>query len=195
MSRAAKAGGPRATVDDLFAIPASERHHELIDGELVEKASPSAEHGRTQRKLSVFVDPFDRRAGGPMPGGWWLMTEVEVELAADEVYRPDLVGWRRERVPDCPTGTPVRVRPDWIAEILSETNSSSDRVRKLNRYHAHGVPHYWLVDPLEETLSVFRWSDAGYLLVLAATAEQRVHAEPFDALELAVGELFGHEPV
>jgi hypothetical protein len=41
---------------------------------------------------------------------------------------------------------------------------------------------------LEETLS------AGYLLVLAATAEQRVRAEPFDALELAVGDLFGHEP-
>lgn len=184
---------PRATAADLAAIPEDRRHHEIVDGELVEKASPSAEHGRTQRKLSVFVDPFDRRPGDRAPGGWWLMTEVEVALAPDEPYRPDVVGWRRDRVPLCPRGTPIAIRPDWIAEILSVTNSSTDRVRKLNRYHHYGVPHYWILDPVEETLAVFRWTAGGYLLVLAASADDRVHAEPFDALELVVGDVFGRE--
>jgi len=33
---------PPATVADLLAIPESERFHEVIDGELVRKALPSA---------------------------------------------------------------------------------------------------------------------------------------------------------
>ena len=121
------------------------------------------------------------------------MNEVEILFAPKEIYRPDVVGWRRDRVPECPRGYPLTVRPDWIAEILSITNSRTDRVRKLNRYHHHGVPHYWILDPIEESLSVFRWTEGGYLLVLAAGAEDRVHAEPFDALELDVGAVFGRE--
>jgi len=49
--------------------------------------------------------------------------------------------------------------------VLSLSNPGTDRVKKLNRYHQFGVPHYWLVDPIEESLSVFRWTADGYLLV------------------------------
>src|SRR5256885_3159621 len=111
-----------ATVADLFAIPEDSRYHELIAGVIVPKAAPSAEHGTAQRKLGALVDPFDRRPGGREPGGWWLMTEVEVQLAIDETYRPDLVGWRRERVPERPRGFPVSIRPDCVGGIVSPPN-------------------------------------------------------------------------
>src|SRR5262249_20123876 len=106
------------TVADLLAIPEDSRYHELIAGHIVPKAAPSAEHGTTQRKLGAVVDPFDRRPSANAPGGWWLMTEVEVQFALDQTYRPDLVGWRRERVPERPRGFPVMIRPDWIGEIV-----------------------------------------------------------------------------
>lgn len=182
-----------ATTADLLAIPEHERFHELIAGEIVPKAAPSAEHGTAQRRLGTLVDPFDRRPGGRWPGGWWLMTEVEVEFETHETYRPDVVGWRRDRVPDRPRGNPVRIRPDWICEILSPTNSGNDRVVKLNAYHQFEVPHYWISDPTEETLSAFRWTQDGYLLVVAAGTGQRVRVEPFAAIEIEVGEIFGHE--
>ena len=182
-----------ATVADLLAIPEERRFHELIAGEIVPKAAPSAEHGTAQRRLGTMVDPFDRRPGGSWPGGWWLMTEVEVEFAVHETYRPDLVGWRRDRVPERPRGTPVTIRPDWIGEILSPTNAGQDRVTKLNAYQQHHVPHYWIIDPIDETLSAFRWTADGYLLVLAARAGQRVRVEPFEAIELVVSEIFGHD--
>ncbi|MGQ0507589.1 MAG: Uma2 family endonuclease [Myxococcaceae bacterium] len=194
MSRSARQNDLSATAADLYAIPEAVRRHELVHGVLVEKAQPSAEHGTAQRKLGTFVDPFDRRPGGRLPGGWWLMTEVEIELAPDEIFRPDVLGWRRDRVPDRPKGNPIRLAPDWIAEVLSPSNSGTDRVEKLNAYHQHRVPYYWIVDPQEKTLSVFRWAEPGYLLTLAATAGQVVHAEPFEALALRVGELFGDEP-
>lgn len=185
--------GRRATLEDLLAIPEEHRHHEIIDGELVEKASPSFEHGRTQGMLWGFVGSFDRKPSASRPGGWWLAIEVEVSLAPDEVYRPDVAGWRRDRVPECPRGSPIVVRPDWIAEVLSPSNARNDRFFKLNRYHHHRVPHYWIVDPVEEVLTIYRWTDDGYLVVLVAGVDDRVRAEPFDAIELDVGALFGRE--
>ncbi len=183
-----------ATVADLLAIPDDERFHELVDGELVRKAVPGGEHGDAQSALVSRLKPtFQRRSGGKFPGGWWIYTEVEVEFSPTQLYRPDVVGWRRERVPERPVGTPIRIRPDWVCEVLSPSNPATDRVTKLNVYHASKVPHYWIVDPTEESLSVFRWTAEGYLLVLAAGREARVHAEPFDAVELHVGVLFGEE--
>ena len=38
-----------------------------------------------------------------------------------------------------------------------------------------------------------RFTEGGYLLVLAAERTERVHAEPFDAIELQVGVLFGDD--
>lgn len=183
-----------ATYADLLAIPPDERFHEVIDGELVRKAMPSFEHGDAQSALaSALKGPFQRRPGGKQPGGWWIGTEIEVEFATTHVYRPDIAGWRRDRVPDRPTGTPIRVRPDWICEVLSPSNPGTDRVRKLNHYHQFEVPHYWIVDPMEKALSVFRWTPEGYLLVLASGREARVRAEPFDAVELPVCGLFGED--
>lgn len=49
---------PRATLADLLAIPEAERFHEIIDGELVEKAMPSGRHGGAQAGIVI-------RIGGP----------------------------------------------------------------------------------------------------------------------------------
>ena len=183
-----------ATIADFLAIPQEERFHEVIDGELVRKAMPTFEHGDAQSALASHLKgPFQRRPGGAFPGGWWIGTEVEVELAPSHVYRPDIAGWRRDRVPERPRGTPIAIRPDWISEVLSPSNPGTDRVKKLNHYHRFGVPHYWIVDPMEEALSVFRWTPDGYLLVLAAGSEARVRAEPFEVIELLVGALFGQD--
>jgi Uma2 family endonuclease len=53
---------------------------------------------------------------------------------------------------------------------------------------------YWIVDPERETLTVHRWTEGGYLVVVQAKRGQTVRAEPFEAIELAVGVLFGDEP-
>lgn len=186
--------GLAATAADLLAVPEHERFHEVVDGELVRKALPSGPHGRTQsRVVSRIGGPYDRRPGGRLPGGWWIVTEVEIELEEHQVYRPDVVGWRRDRLPELPKQTPITVRPDWVCEVLSESNASNDLVRKMRGYHHAGLPHYWVVDPGEETLTVYRWTAEGFLLALAGDRKERVRAEPFEAVELFVGALFGED--
>jgi Uma2 family endonuclease len=175
-------------------MPEEQRFHELYDGELHEKAAPSAEHGDAQSGVVTAVrGPFQRKPGNGGPGGWWIMTEVEV-LLLGQVVRPDVVGWRRETCPERPTGAPVAVRPDWICEVLSTRNATTDTVRKLRLYQRAGVPYYWIADPQEAMLSVMRLGPDGYITLLAAERQETIRPEPFGAIELFVGSLFGDDP-
>ena len=182
-----------ATFADL-AVLGDDVAAEIIAGEIIEKASPTMEHGRAQKALGGHLHRrFDRRPGGRWPGGWWIGTEVNVEYQPHELYRHDLVGWRRERVPECPTGRPVHVRPDWVCEILSPSNEKRDLVDKMRTLHASGVPHYWILNPEERVIVVHRHSGAGYVVVTTASSGETIRAEPFEDVELRVGVLFGDE--
>lgn len=183
----------RMTLEEFLALPEDLRV-EFIGGEVVEKAAPAGEHSNAQAGMvTVLRSGFSRKPGGRSPGGWWILVEVDVQLGG-EIYRPDLCGWRRERAPESPRGRPITLRPDWICEVVSPTNARNDRVVKMLRYHQAGVPNYWLLDPADGTLTVMRYSEAGYITVLAATREETVRAEPFDALPFKVAELLGDDP-
>lgn len=187
----------RASVDDFRAIPEAERFHELIGGEIVRKATPSGEHGAAQAGIVGNVQPrFQRKPGGGNgPGGWWLATEVEILLETGDIVRPDIVGWRRERCPERPTGIPVKLRPDWICEVVSPSNAKHDTIDKLRLYHQVAIPYYWIADPRDATLTVLRWSSDGYVTRLRAGHDEVVRAEPFESIEVAVATLFGEDPV
>lgn len=183
---------PPATIADLLAIPEDRRRHEIVDGVLVEKEAASGRHGGAQGRLFRRLGPYDRRPGGRWPGGWWFATEVEVLFEDTQVFRPDVAGWRRERMAELPADVPITVRPDWICEVLSK-NKRNDLIKKKRVYHRHQFSHYWIVDPVEETLAVYRWHADGFVEVLIADRDERVRAEPFDAIELPVGVLFGDD--
>ena len=179
-----------ATLEDLLAIPEEKRHHELIEGAIVEKGASTGEHGHAQFRLSASLAPFNRRSGGRWPGGWWSGIAVDIYFDPANSFCPDVAGWRRDRIPEPPSGMLVMVRPDWVCEILS-TNRTNDLIKKKRVYHRFGVPHCWIIDPAEETLLVNRWTPDGYLEILAAERSERVRAEPFDAISLQVGIFFG----
>jgi len=184
-----------ATPADFWAIPELSRNHELVAGDLLERAGPSGEHGDAQAGVVAWVRPAYQRPGGARgPGGWWILTEVEIALGAADIVRPDVVGFRREHCPQRPLGTPVTVRPDWICEVVSEGNAARDTVQKLRLYHQVGIPHFWLVDPRDSTLTVLRHSVDGFITVVRAERHEIVRPEPFGDIELPVGTLFGDDP-
>jgi Uma2 family endonuclease len=189
-----KLGGP-VTEADLLALPDEGRGFELIDGQLMEKQS-GFHHGRAHFNLREPLAPYNRRAGGgDRPGGWWFLVEQLVRFEAGQTLRPDVAGWLRERLPAPPKDQDavVEVRPDWVAEIISPTNAGNDLLKKRRVYHRHRVPHYWIIDPRDESLTVLRWTPEGYLEVLVAERSERVRAEPFPAVEWLVGTLFGDD--
>ena len=196
LSNAPSKTPPRpATEADLLALPDDGRGFELLDGEIVEKQT-GFHHGHAQGQVVVNLAPYRRGSGGgDGPGGWWFLVEQLVRFDPSRTLRPDLAGWHRERLPRPPVGddTVVHVRPDWICEIISASNAGNDLVKKKRIYHRHEVPHYWIIDPRDQSLTVMRWATDGYMDVLNALGDERVRAEPFGAVEFLVGVLFGDE--
>lgn len=186
-----------ATFEDLLAIPESERFHEILDGELLPKEATSGEHSLTQGSVRASLDGFAGQKNGPSrPGGWWLLTEPTVRLSAYQTVRPDLAGWRRERMPGRPAGFPLHLRPDWVCEIhvLGDARRR-DTLQKRRIYAEHGVPHYWLLDAERETLTVLRLVGEVFVEVQVAGIDAVVRAEPFESVALPVAALFGHDAV
>ncbi len=183
-----------ATEAQFFAIPEDERFHELLAGEIVQKAMPGFRHGQAQGSLVSVVRPYARPLSTPStPGGWRFSTECEVRLFPDTVVRPDIAGWRRERLPRTVGHGPMTIAPDWICEVLSPSSGYRDLWDKMAIYHQAGVPHYWLLDPERKALQVHRWLERGYQNILHAHAHQTVRVEPFELLDIPIAELFDDE--
>lgn len=182
-----------ATHADLAQVPDT-RVGELLDGELHVSPRPGGPHSRAESGLAAdLFGGFDRRPGGPGgPGGWWILVEPELHLGAD-VLVPDLAGWRRDRMPQGPEATAFELVPDWVCEILSPASARFDRIRKMGKYASVQVKHAWLVDPLAQTLEVYRLQDPPgepsglWVRVGAWEGYTHVRAEPFDAVELDIG--------
>ena len=47
--------------------------------------------------------------------------------------------------------------PDWIIEIVSPGSKPMDYFTKLFKYRTAGVREYWIVDPMKETVTVYRF--------------------------------------
>jgi Uma2 family endonuclease len=153
--------------------------------------APLPRHSRAQGAIRRFIGgPFDDDDGFGGPGGWWILLEVDIEPEVHEIVRPDLSGWRRERLTRPWDTRPLRVTPDWICEVLAPSNVATDRVYKRNLYAKAGVPYFWLVDPAARTLETLRLQDGAW--VDAGTYDDKavVRALPFDDVELEVGRLF-----
>jgi Uma2 family endonuclease len=183
---------PAATVEDLVARGNYDRL-EIISGEIVDKALPSFRHSLGEGSLRGALHPYTGRGGPRGPGGWWILTEVHVEYETGELYCHDLAGWRRDKVATPIETFPVRVAPDWVCEIVSPTHEKTDFVTKPRVLHRAKVPHYCMLHPEERVLLVQRWSPDGYVTVQQASAGETVRAEPFAAIEIRVGELFGDD--
>ena len=168
----------RATYQDVLDAP---QHlvAEVIDGDLRLSPRRAGPHTKVSSTLGyVLGPPFDLGTNGP--GGWIILDEPELHLD-DDVVVPDLGGWRCERLPAVPDAAYFTLAPDWTCEVLSK---STDRAEKLAIYARAGVRHAWLVHPLRRTLEIMRLHEGKWLVLATHVGDQRVRAEPFDAIEL-----------
>lgn len=162
----------------------------ILDGELHVMPRPRPEHARAATALTGAIHgPYDRGRGGP--GGWIILAEPELHLGPrPDKLAPDLAGWRRERLAGLPGTAAITMAPDWICEVLSEGTEAIDRGKKARIYRREGVGHYWLVSPALRTLEVLRNEHGRWTIVETYEGEERVRAEPFEELEIALADLW-----
>ena len=189
MSEAGHQSQPKATYEDVLKAPAHQVA-EILDGELILSPRPAPRHAVASSAIGGSLNPaFGRRKGGgdAGPGGWWILFEPELHLGEDIVV-PDLAGWRRSRMPVPPEEAFFTLAPDWTCEVISPRSAGLDRVGKMRLYAREGVINVWLVEPVGKTLEVYRLEEGRWILVSSHDAEEKVRAEPFDAIELDLSE-------
>jgi Uma2 family endonuclease len=179
-----------ATYADLLAFPEHVRA-EILAGEIVTTPAPLPRHLRVQRSAGRFIGgPFDDDDGHGGPGGWWIFAEIDIALGPHSVVRPDLAGWRRERLPKPGSVRPIEIVPDWVCEVISRSTAARDRVYKRELYARSGIPYYWMIDPDQRVLEALMLRDGGWVEVGAYDDASVARIAPFEAIELEVGRLF-----
>jgi Uma2 family endonuclease len=89
----------------------------------------------------VYTAPFDVR----LPRGG------EADDLVESVVQPDISVMCDQEKPD---DAGCRGAPDWIIEVLSPGKAAKDQIEKRELYQRHGVKEYWLVQPLDQTLTI-----------------------------------------
>lgn len=187
MSQPSRSRKP-ATYADLEAVP-EPFVAEILNGELHATPRPALPHAlATTGLVGDLLGPFDRGRGGP--GGWWILLEPEVHLGSDVIV-PDVAGWRRSRLPEMPRTPFLELAPDWICETVSASTERIDRGQKLAIYARERIAHVWLLNPISETLEVYRLEEGRWMLLVIHSGDVVVRVEPFEAIELELWRLWG----
>ena len=180
-----------ATYEDLVKLP-DNLVAEIVDGELHASPKPAPAHVIAGSSIGALIaNPYSFGRGGP--GGWWILDEPELHLGPD-VLVPDLAGWKRERMPQRPDTAYFPLAPDWVCEVLSPSTTRLDRTRKLGVYARERVAHAWLIDPLAQTLEVFRLESGRWSLLAVHAGDDVVRAEPFAEIDLELRLLWWEPP-
>lgn len=184
----AEAEKKRAVYEDLYSIPEN-MTGEIIGGELVVTPRPSRKHTYATSRLDKEIGyPYDLGRGGG-PGGWVLLVEPEIGLG-EHIMVPDLAGWREERYPDEEPHNWISAAPDWVCEVLSPSTRKVDRIRKMPIYARFSVPYLWLLDPLDQTLEVFRLKEGEWVVTGFHEGDDKVRAMPFMEIEIHLSDLW-----
>ncbi len=182
--------GKLGTYDDLLTLGDDVRA-EILGGQIITSPAPLPRHSKAQGAVRRFVGgPFDDDDGRGGPGGWWIFVEVDIRLTAHDIVRPDLAGWRRERLLRPGNLRPIDVVPDWVCEVASPSTAALDRVAKRALYARHGVSYYWIIDPDSRTLEALELESGRWVELGAWDDQATVRIAPFAEIEIEVGRLF-----
>ncbi|MFK5947972.1 MAG: Uma2 family endonuclease [Methylococcales bacterium] len=160
--------------DDLLGLPEN-LVGEIIYGQLYTHPRPAPKHALAASSIGgELFTPFQKGKDG----GWWILDEPELHIS-EHVLVPDLAAWRKERMPALPETAWFEVIPDWVCEVLSPSTARTDRIEKMPVYAKLGVAFCWLIDPILQTLEVYRLHEGQWLLQQSLKDDEMVAAEPF----------------
>jgi Uma2 family endonuclease len=189
-------GDPAQTPHEKFTYrqyltwPDSERW-ELIEGQAWSMSpAPRRLHQeiswRVSNLLSTFLEGHPCKAY-QAPFDVLLPAGDEDDEEVDSVVQPDVVVYcDRSKLTDAG----ARGAPDLAVEILSPSTSKKDLHEKFDLYQKHGVREYWVIDPGNVALQVWRLTAIGKY----DEGELRQHGRDFSPIASHVLEGFSIDP-
>ena len=157
------------TYDDYVLIPDDGLRHEIIEGEHHVNPAPNVRHQRiVMRLLKALMNFVDEHDLGEV-----FASPIDVVFSKNNVVQPDVLFVRKDNAGEL-YGPYVKIVPDLVVEVLSTSSRKHDEVRKLRLYDTFNVSEYWIVDPEEDLVHVYRRQNGGLTLVETADVDGTV---------------------
>ena len=129
---------------------------ELIDGVAYAMSAPSTAHQAVSMVLSAeFYNYLKGKKCTVLAAPYDVRLFYEEDESDDTVVQPDLIV-----VCDAEKLGPEGCRggPDLVVEILSPSNTAIEMNRKLKIYMKAGVREYWIIDPEQKCVVIYRFN-------------------------------------
>ncbi len=173
--------------EEFLQLPEGPPFYDYIQGEAIEVNRPRGRHQKIVVRLTYLLEQYVQEH---QLGDAW--SDINVELPTGDWVGPDIVFLSRERWEYYDEARDyIRGAPDLVAEVLSPSTASYDRVEKLDAYRRAGVPWVWLIDSETLVVEEYQWTEEGYLLVATTPPTRPFQPKRFPKLQLHLGEIFG----
>ena len=132
--------------DYLWLTDHTSRLIEYTDGYIEVLPMPTDEH---QGILDFLNDAVKRRV---LPGGVVRFSPLRLRLNTGKIREPDLLLLLDRNDPR--RGNRYWSGADLVMEVVSPDKPERDLVEKREEYAEAGIPEYWIVNPLNRTITV-----------------------------------------
>ncbi len=183
-------GGKKVSYEEFMEISEkSTLRMEFINGEIHLLASPNIRHQEilarlylifndyfSSNKCRVFFAPFD-------------VHFKKININEPDVMQPDMLV-----ACDLEGNVTEKGRymgtPTLVIEIISDSTRSKDMITKLDTYRLSGVREYWIIDPKQESIMVYVFSDHEIDWVKTFEKGTNAKSQVFSGLSANVETLF-----
>jgi Uma2 family endonuclease len=166
----------------------TDNRYELVDGKLVVMNPPAKRHFKISRFLVRLFEDFISRQKLDIE----VFTGIGVRTGSNKARIPDVSVidgevWRN--IPDDASAV-VSVPLMLAVEIVSPgaEQSSRDYTDKAIEYQNTGIPEYWIVDPIEQKITVLVLDKGSYTKTVF-TSSETIASVTFSQLKLTATEI------
>ncbi len=158
---------------------------ELVEGKIIMRSPTGWQHGKFERRLAHALGSFvdEHQLGEVLVGEVGLYTQRD----PDSVRGADVIFISHERLAQVQSTSFLDVAPELIVEVMSPDDRWIEVKQKLREYFAIGVMLVWVVDPADQTVSVYRSLTEVRLL---AGSDQLTGEEALPGFSVPVNALF-----
>ena len=162
---------PLLTVADLETLPEDGNRYELFEGELFVSRAPSLAHQRVMVNLLGLLLGYLKQnpIGEVLPTPGVIFDETNSAI-------PDIVFLTAQQVSNVGAGERIYEAPELAIEIVSPGTENARRDREVKRqvYGKHGVKEYWIADPEQRSLEIYRLERRNLKLVATLTEADEI---------------------
>ncbi|MFW9264109.1 Uma2 family endonuclease [Nostoc sp. CALU 546] len=156
-----KAASGNMTLEEFFNYDdGTDALYEFEDGELLLMTAES----EINRRITMFILVCFVQLGIP---AYRLSMKTEIMTTGSRVRVPDLVVFSEELATAMEGAKRSTVMPEMpppllVVEVVSPNQSSRDYRYKRSEYAARGIFEYWIVDPIQQRVTVLEWVEGFY---------------------------------